>query len=78
MFSLLETFLRTELFLIYPILIWSRSRVIDIVWKNMLHNIPSNEWELKVVYQQSFPVEKKIGNSFLTKVFRSSFAVYFW
>ena len=44
---------------ICPILIWLRSRVIDIIWTKMLYNILSNERELKVVYQQSFPVEKK-------------------
>ena len=57
---LLESFLSTELVLVYPILIWSISRVIDIVWTNMLYNILSSECELKIVYQQSFPVDRKL------------------
>ena len=38
-----------ELVLTNHILIWSRSRGLDIIWENIFHNILSNEWELKVV-----------------------------
>ena len=37
------------------------------MWKNILHNILSNEWELKVVYQQIFNAGRKYF--FLEKVF---------
>ena len=57
-FSVRNSFLPTELFLIYPIFMWSRSRGIDIIWKKILHNILSNEWESKVVYQKTFQFEK--------------------
>ena len=50
MFSLSDFFLPTELLLIYPIVIWSRSMGLDIIWKNILYNISSNERELKVIY----------------------------
>ena len=60
------------------VLVWSRSRVIDIIWKNMLYNKLSYEWGLKIVYQQNFPVEKKMVFRFLAKVFPSSFAVNLW
>ena len=66
---LLESFLSTELVLVYPILIWSISRVIDIVWTNMLYNILSSECELKIVYQQSFPVDRKLPILFWPKCF---------
>ena len=36
-----ENFLTPELFLIYPILIWSRSRGLDVIWRNLLYNILS-------------------------------------
>lgn len=47
-FFSIRFFLSTELFVIYPILIWSRSRCSDIVWTNVFYDILSNEWELKV------------------------------
>ena len=41
---------------------WQRSRVIDIIWTNILYDILNNEWELKFVYQQDFPLRKKLVN----------------
>ena len=35
-------FLAIELFFIYAILIWSRSRGLDVIWTNMLYIIRSN------------------------------------
>ena len=35
-------FLAIELFFIYAILIWSRSRGLDVIWTNMLYIILSN------------------------------------
>ena len=52
MFSLLEIFYQLK------------SRGIDVTWENILHNVLSNEWELKAVYQQTFPVGKKNSNFF--------------
>ena len=46
--------------------------------ENILYNILSNEWELKIVYQQNFPVRKKSVSLFLGKVFPSSFTVNIW
>ena len=66
--------LPTELFLIYPICMRSRSKDVDIIWTNILCNILSIEWELKIVYQQNFLVQKKI--SFL--LFSLSFAINVW
>lgn len=66
--------LPTELFLIYPILIWSSSRSLDIIWANIFHKLLSNAWELKVGYQQNLLVWKKLF-FFLAKAFPSSFAV---
>ena len=64
-FSVRNSFLPTELFLTYPIFMWSRSRGIDIIWIKILHNILSNEWESKVVYQKNFPVRKKLPILFI-------------
>ena len=71
-------FLPIELVLIHYILIWSRSRGLDVVWKNIFYNILSNEWELKVVYQQNFLAGKKLQFFFLPKAFPSSFTVNVW
>ena len=57
-FSVRIIFLQTELFLIYPILIWSRSRGLDIIWTNIVNNILSIEWKLKIAYQQNFAAGK--------------------
>ena len=64
-FSVRNSFLPTELFLTYPIFMWSRSRGIDIIWIKILHNILSNEWESKVVHQKNFPVRKKLPILFI-------------
>ena len=77
-FSVRNSFLPTELCLIYPILMWSRSRDIDITWINILHNILSNELESNVVYQQNFLVGKKLPILFIGKMFPSSFAFNLW
>ena len=68
-------FLPTGLFLIYLIIMWWRSRGLNIIWTDILYNILSNEWEMKIVYQQNFLVGKKISNLFLAKVFPSRFLV---
>ena len=53
-----------QLKLIYLILIWSRSRnYLYKIWTNILYNMLSIKWELKMPYQQNFPVEE-IGISF--------------
>ena len=75
-FSVRIFFLPTKLFLIYPSLLWPRSRGTDIIWTNILYNILGNEWEPKFVYHQNFPLGKKLAVLFfLAKVFPSSFAV---
>ena len=66
-------FLPIELVLIHYILIWSRSRGLDVVWKNIFYNILSNEWELKVVYQQNFLAGKKIAVLFFAQSFSIEF-----
>ena len=68
----------TELFLIYPILMWQRSRVTDIIWANILYNILPNESELKLVYQQNFPLVKTLAvHFFWPKCFhRVSMSIY--
>ena len=66
-------FLPIELVLIHYILIWSRSRGLDVVWKNIFYNILSNEWELKVVYQQKFLAGKKIAVLFFAQSFSIEF-----
>ena len=70
----ISIFLPTELFLIYPICMRSRSKDVDIISTNILCNILSIEWELKIVYQQNFLVQKK--KSFL--LFSLSFAINVW
>ena len=64
-FSVRNSFLPTELFLIYSILMRSRSRGIDRIWINILHNILSYDWESKVVCQKNFPVRKKLPILFI-------------
>ena len=64
-FSVRNSFLPTELFLIYSILMRSKSRGIDRIWINILHNILSTDWESKVVCQQNFPVRKKLPILFI-------------
>ena len=56
----------------------SRSRGLDIIWTNIFNNILNNEWELKVAYQQNFPVGKKLTILYLAKEFPSGFAVNVW
>ena len=75
-YSVRNFFISIHLFLIHPILIWSRSRGLDLIW--LLHNILSNEWELKVVYQQNFLVGKMLVILFLAKAFPLSLAVHAW
>ena len=53
-------FYQLNLFIIYDIGIWSRSKGSDIIWTNILYNILSNEWKLKVAYQQNFLIGKKL------------------
>ena len=36
----------------------------DIIWANILYNILRNESELKLVYQQNFPLVKKLAVHF--------------
>ena len=66
MFLLLEIFLPTELFLIYHILMWSRSR-------------GRNREEIESCLSTKLSSWNKIGNSFsLAKVSPSTFAVNVW
>ena len=71
-------FLPTELLLIHPILIWPRPKCLDIIWKNILNNILSNDYKMQVVYHKNFLVGKKFTILFLVKIFPSSFAVNIW
>ena len=58
-FTNIFNFQPTEIFLIYPILIWSISRGLYIIWTNILYNTLSNKLELEVFYQENFLVRKK-------------------
>ena len=42
---------------------------LNTIWTNILYNIFSNEWEIKVAYQQNFPVGKKWQLFFWLKCF---------
>ena len=78
-FSLLEVFLyQLSYFLSIPFSSGQDQGVQIKPWRNILHNIFSNEWELKVVYQQRASGGRKLAILFLTNVFPSSFAVNVW
>ena len=59
-----RVFLPAELFIIYPILIWSRLRSLVITWTKIFSKILNNECELKVPYQENSLAEKKVGCCF--------------
>ena len=53
-----KVFLPAELFIIYPIHIWSRLRSLVIISTEKFQNIIINECELKNAYQKNFVTEK--------------------
>ena len=57
--SSFKVFLPAELFIIYPILIWSKLRSLVKIWTKTFYNILNNERELKIAYQENFLTEKK-------------------
>ena len=44
-----KIFLPAQWFLINPILIWSRSRDLDVIWTNILYNILCDKYEFLIV-----------------------------
>ena len=72
-FSLLEVFFyHLSYFLSIPFSSGHDQGVQIKPWTNILHNIFSNEWELKVVHQQRASGGRKLTILFLTNVFPSS------